>query len=185
MSKTDIAILGLLTVEPMSGYDLKKVCEQSLAHFWHASFGNLYPRLKHLAALGLIRGSRQARARGPDAIVYTLTRSGRAQLRKCLQEPPEQEHVQSEFTLKIFLGAHTDLARTERMVLDHEREQTRIRDGYKATEQSILSVMRRRPEAAYWMMALKRGQLLTEARLRWCQECRAMIEKMRNREGTR
>ena len=179
-----MAILGLLAIEPMSGYDLKKVCEQSLAHFWHASFGNLYPRLKLLVAAGHVRRRRQARTDAPDAFVYTLRPTGRAQLRRWIREPPAPERVHSEFVLKIFLGAHADLACVEQMVIDHERDQERVRDSLKASERSLRSEMAEYPDAAYWMMALKRGQLLNKARLRWCKESRVMIAKMREREET-
>ena len=33
----DHAILGFLSYEPMSGYDLKKLFDQSVAHFWPRS----------------------------------------------------------------------------------------------------------------------------------------------------
>lgn len=178
-----MAILGLLAVEPMSGYDLKKVCDQSLGHFWHASFGNLYPRLKLLFTAGHVRRRRQARKDAPDAFVYTLQPSGRAKLRKWMREPPAPERVHSEFVLKIFFGSHASLSCIDRMLTDHEGDQERIRDSLKVSEQSLQAEIKR-PEAAYWMMALRRGQLLNEARLRWCEEARVMLAEMRNREDT-
>src|SRR6056297_794957 len=95
-SKTDDAILGMLTVSPMSGYDMKKFSEQSLTHFWHESFGNLYPRLKRLEADGLVRGRREARSQAPDATVYSLTEAGRDRFAAWLEEDPEPERIRNE-----------------------------------------------------------------------------------------
>ncbi|MDH3629255.1 MAG: PadR family transcriptional regulator, partial [Acidobacteriota bacterium] len=44
-SSSRYAVLGILTLEPMSGYDIKKFIETSVAHFWRESYGNIYPLL--------------------------------------------------------------------------------------------------------------------------------------------
>lgn len=53
-SRTIYAILGFLTVKPMSGYDIKKAVEVSIANFWKESYGQIYPMLKRLAKEGLV-----------------------------------------------------------------------------------------------------------------------------------
>ncbi|MGH9601902.1 MAG: PadR family transcriptional regulator, partial [Terriglobales bacterium] len=45
---TRFALLGLLSLGPQSGYDLKKRMEQSIAHFWSESYGQIYPTLRRL-----------------------------------------------------------------------------------------------------------------------------------------
>ena len=47
-------LLGLLTIEPMSGYDLGQIIRTSVGHFWRESYGQIYPNLKSLAAEGLV-----------------------------------------------------------------------------------------------------------------------------------
>jgi PadR family transcriptional regulator, regulatory protein AphA len=49
-------LLGLLTIAPMSGYDLGQLIRDSIHHFWNESFGQIYPNLKQLAAGGFITG---------------------------------------------------------------------------------------------------------------------------------
>lgn len=48
------AILGLLNRKAMTGYDLSKEFQTSLAEFWHAKHSQIYPELKALAEDGLI-----------------------------------------------------------------------------------------------------------------------------------
>ena len=48
------AILGLLNRKAMTGYDLSKEFQTSLAEFWHAKHSQIYPELKSLAEDGLI-----------------------------------------------------------------------------------------------------------------------------------
>ncbi len=129
-SKTDMAILGMLTIEPMSGYDMKQFCEESLSHFWYESFGNLYPRLKRLSDAGLISAKPERRPKGPDAKVYSLTARGKSRLKMWLSEPSESEHVRSEFMLKFFFSAHTSLDVCQQRLAEYEREQQRIQQQY-------------------------------------------------------
>jgi len=48
------ALLALLTVEPMTGYDLSKVFQASVANVWHAPDSQIYPELRHMEADGLL-----------------------------------------------------------------------------------------------------------------------------------
>jgi len=178
-SKTDMAILGMLTIEPMSGYEMKQFCEESLSHFWYETFGNLYPRLKQLTDEGLVKGRSEKRERGPDAIVYSLTSQGRARLRKWLIEPPDSENVRSEFMLKFFFGAQAPADVNEQRLIDYEEEQKRIRKRYQLIEQTLRDVLDGHKDEFYWLMSLRRGQLLNEARLRWCRECRTKFAELK------
>ena len=51
-STSRFAILGVLSLGAMSGYDVKKLIERSIAHFWNESYGQIYPSLNRLAAEG-------------------------------------------------------------------------------------------------------------------------------------
>lgn len=48
------SILGFLHIRPLTGYEIRKLVEESVQHFWHESEGHLYPSLKKMAELGLI-----------------------------------------------------------------------------------------------------------------------------------
>ena len=86
-SRTRYAVLGMLTVEPMSGYDLRATIDRTVGHFWHEGYGRLYPTLKELTAEGLVEG-RTEPGRGPRRTVHRLTDTGWAELRRWLGTPP-------------------------------------------------------------------------------------------------
>jgi DNA-binding PadR family transcriptional regulator len=177
-SKTDDAILGMLTVSPMTGYDMKKFSEQSLTHFWHESFGNLYPRLKRLEADGLVRGRREARSHGPDATVYSLTEAGRDRFDAWLEEDPEPERIRNELLLKVFFSARGKLATCRRRIEAHRREQVALLARYEEIGRLADEQGEGRPEGPFWRLSLRRGVLLTEARIRWCDECLDMLTEL-------
>ena len=70
-SSTSEALLGLLTIEPMSGYDLGLVIRDSIGHFWNESYGQIYPNLKRLAAEGLV-AAKDGAAKGKAGPAHLL-----------------------------------------------------------------------------------------------------------------
>ena len=46
--------LGLLSLGPRSGYEIKQMFEGPLSDFYSLSFGTIYPTLNNLQALSLI-----------------------------------------------------------------------------------------------------------------------------------
>ena len=49
------AILGLLEYKPMTGYDLKKIFEESVVNFWAASQSQIYRELDLLEVKGYLK----------------------------------------------------------------------------------------------------------------------------------
>ncbi len=70
LSPTGRVILGVLAVEPRSGYDIKALTDKSTRFFWAASYGQIYPELKRLAEQGLIEGSDEPQG-GRKRTVYS------------------------------------------------------------------------------------------------------------------
>ena len=70
------ALLALLRVGPMSGYDLKKQFSQSVGHVWYAPDSQICPELRRMEAEGLV--SAEETPRGPRATrrLYEATPAG-------------------------------------------------------------------------------------------------------------
>ena len=63
LSPTAYVILGMLGWGPMSGYEIKSLVDKSTRFFWAASYGQIYPELRRLAAAGLIEGKAEPAGR--------------------------------------------------------------------------------------------------------------------------
>src|SRR6266536_2149588 len=82
----DHIVLGLISLNPCSGYDMKLEFEQGGAGMLSAlSFGSIYPRLKQLEQDGLIV-TVQASESGRRKKVYELTASGWQELSAWLEQ---------------------------------------------------------------------------------------------------
>jgi DNA-binding PadR family transcriptional regulator len=70
------ALLAILRVGPLSGYDLQKQFHQSVGHVWHAPDSQIYPELRKMEELGLIEGEEQARGERGTRRMYHVTDAG-------------------------------------------------------------------------------------------------------------
>jgi DNA-binding PadR family transcriptional regulator len=103
LSPTAYVILGMVSREPRSGYEIKARVDNSTRFFWAASYGQIYPELRRLAAEGLVEGSDAPRG-GRRRMVYAITEHGRAALVEWLRRPPETFEMREEGLLKLFFA---------------------------------------------------------------------------------
>jgi PadR family transcriptional regulator AphA len=95
------ALLGLLAVEPRTGYELTRAFEADLGRYaWQAGHTGIYPELGRLAERGLIEVTSEG-ARGSRT--YAVTGAGRAELRAWLMDPSPRGKVRNEHVLRMFL----------------------------------------------------------------------------------
>jgi len=180
-SSSQEVLLGLLTVEPMSGYDLGQSIRASIGFFWNESYGQIYPNLKKLAAAGLVTAKTEKQKGKPDRQVYSITRSGRARLEKWLAVEPQPEVPRNELLLKLFFGAQA----APEAVIGYVERMAKIERGFqekfRQIERELLSQMRRYPDVPYWRMAARFGQLELEAHLRWAEETLKALRRLAKR----
>ena len=103
-NKTEFALLGILIIEPMSGYDLKSYIQQSIGYFWQESYGQIYPALRRLSERKLVTKRKAKNSRGPERYVYSITAAGRKAFKHWLATEPEPETIRHELLLKLFFG---------------------------------------------------------------------------------
>jgi DNA-binding PadR family transcriptional regulator len=182
-SRSRYVVLGILSVEPMSGYDIKKFIETSVAHFWSESYGNLYPLLARLAEEKLVRRREHRQQGKPDRLVYSLTARGRAEFLQWLGEPVSEEPVRSELMMKLFFGRHLASDRIGAHLEACRETQSRILAALRGTRKMLERDHADHPDVRYWLLTLRRGELVAKARLQWAREgLRDFAESSGNQE---
>jgi DNA-binding PadR family transcriptional regulator len=81
------ALLALLTVEPMTGYDLSKAFQASVSHVWHAPDSQIYPELRRMESDGLLVGSEVPWGPRGKKREYSVTPYGLDAFRAWMNEP--------------------------------------------------------------------------------------------------
>ncbi len=99
----NMSILGLLSIRPMSGYEVRKHFLRALSPFWAAPLTQIYPKLRALEEGGLIKGRTVIQAGRPNKRVFSLSPQGRRELTRWLASPIAMPSMHHEFLHKVFL----------------------------------------------------------------------------------
>jgi PadR family transcriptional regulator AphA len=110
------AVLGLLVIEPTTGYDLAQRFDKSLANAWRASHSQIYPELGRLEEAGMVEVVGEG-ARGSRT--WAVTPAGREELRRWMLETEPNRFQRNETAVRWFLVFLLDPA-DRRAVLERE-----------------------------------------------------------------
>jgi PadR family transcriptional regulator, regulatory protein AphA len=95
------AILGLLDVQPLSGYDLKKIIAESDLLYWSGNNNQIYNSLVILHNSGLVTVETFQQESLPPRKVYSITPAGQAELRRWLSAEPEPPEIRDTFLIQL------------------------------------------------------------------------------------
>ena len=94
------ALLAILRVGPLSGYDLQKQFSQSVGHVWHAPDSQIYPELRRMEEAGLVEGEDQLRGERGRRRVYHVTEAGDRAFVEWMNAPMEYQRVRDPAHLR-------------------------------------------------------------------------------------
>jgi DNA-binding PadR family transcriptional regulator len=94
------ALLALLTVEPMTGYDLYKHFESSVGYVWHAPDSQIYPELRKMEKDGLLQGREVPWGQRGRKTEYHVTEAGIAAFREWMNGTLEYSRERDPMHLK-------------------------------------------------------------------------------------
>jgi PadR family transcriptional regulator AphA len=181
-NKTKYAILGILSLAPMSGYDIKKITDNSIGHFWNENFGHLYPVLGRMEREGLISREILSTPGRPDRSVYTLTQTGKTALADWLTREPEDPPTRIELLLQIFFAKGLPIPGIIQKIKNEKDLQEQRLSTYEAIERHILEgdAHQGQGDIPFWLMTLSFGKHRSKATVAWCEET---IKKLREMEA--
>jgi DNA-binding PadR family transcriptional regulator len=175
-------LLGLLSYQPMTGYDLDKEFKESLGYFWQAKPQQIYRELDDAEKKGWLTSERIIQEEKPNKRVYSITENGKAEFMDWLSSPKSYMknalQQKSEILMRVFFGAETD----EKVTLDllrayreeclakiREMEEVKTelaQDGYEQPANVV----------KYWGLTVLSFEILSKARLEWVEQSIAILE---------
>ena len=173
---TTYALLGILTTEHRSGYDIKQFMDKSLNHFWKISYGQIYPTLKRLTEEGLAVVETASQEGKPERKEYFLTSKGEEVLKNWLETPLKQLPAErNEVLLKLFFGRHQTKEQSAALLKDYQQKLEAQFETYRQIEAMISQPDCEKGDAPYWLFTLDYGKRLTKAAIEWCGETMGKI----------
>lgn len=177
MRNLKYALLGMLSQESMTGYELMQKFETSLTEFWHAKHSQIYPELKKLTDEGMIEYSVEISGNVLEKKVYTITEAGRKDFLEWLaKDEPMQPTPKDIFRLRMFFSNQLEteqcLKLLESQLTQHEARLAQLK---KDTGKFGITLAKHTPEF-YDALVLRGAILREESYCQWLKECIDSLE---------
>ncbi len=171
----EYALLGLLTKQPASGYDLRRLAQERMGHFWNESFASIYPMLKRLHQKGWVSRTDVEQDDKPDKIVYAVTSAGRAAFSRWLTEEVTPPPPRDLLMLKLYFGGQTQPGVLRGHIEGYRR---RLMETLAMMEPQIAKIRNSGddgPDHVFTLLTLSQSIHATRAMLAWCKSAEEVL----------
>lgn len=176
----DYAILGFLNYHPYTGYDLKKIFDDSVRHFWPADQSQIYRTLSRLTEQGFVEMEKIAQEDHPDRKVYHITPAGQAELLNWLAGTPPLSEPRSAHLIQVFFAGQLSdeeiLAKFEGFAASMRATLARY-DQVPAQIGPYQQEINSPREQFFWMLTLENGIRNVRSNLEWAE---SIIDRIKN-----
>lgn len=158
-------ILGLLSLQPASGYDIKRTIDRSVYFIWNVTGPQIYTTLRALREEGMIASESIPQVGKPDKQIHTITEKGQLALQAFANEPIQAAVTRDEVLLRIFFGnfaeeetilreltAYLERIKHERVYMEATEARIRARPGSREKERRFQLLSLRLKVAQYRVM---------------------------------
>lgn len=119
---TSRAVLGILSFgEELSGYDVKRWAEQSLAfYYWAPSQSQIYSELRRLEDQGLVESRVEQTHAAKSRRLYSITGVGRRRMREWIDgQAPDPVVLKQSMVLRLWAGHNGEAERLAEQWADY------------------------------------------------------------------
>jgi len=170
---TKFAVLGLLTIKPLSGYEMSKIIQKSIGHFWSESNGQLYPTLNQLLKDGFVTRTQPNTTSKKTAHIYAITEAGQIALQNWLQEQRETKNIhRDEELLRLFFGCNVPSNISLELLNARKKRAQETLNKFFAIHNELDESSE---HYLYWLICLKNGVYSAKAEIEWCDEAIKII----------
>jgi PadR family transcriptional regulator, regulatory protein AphA len=178
----ELALLGLIAAAPrICGYDISRIFNLSMRHFWHAHPGQIYPTLARMEREGWI-SSRELIQRGrPNKRLFAITAKGREALERWLESPYEKLKLKHAPLLKTLYLGHLCAGRALAKFAEQRADCLAYLEELRGVERDFFAPGGYGSEhRMFSYFTLRYGIGFMEESVRWCDWAMEEIERNRN-----
>ena len=186
----ELAILGLLNLRPLTGYDIKKMFAGSAVIYWSGNNNQIYTTLVKLHENELVTVEVELHADRPSRKIYSITAKGQAELKKWLLSEPESPQLKNSFLIQLawadqlspdeldtLLGKYESEMRMQVSMLRTQERQRNISPSGTLRDAYInLALARTVREAKLWNMIQENWISFYENELKWVRKLRQGLQ---------
>ncbi|MFV0245685.1 MAG: PadR family transcriptional regulator [Qingshengfaniella sp.] len=173
------AILGLLTLEPMSGYTLKtRYFDRSIAHFWPADQSQIYRTLQTQERTGEVLSHAVTSDTRPKSRVYTITDSGRAALADWLAQDQPLHAQRDGFLVQLYFARLLSRDQVLAVLTARRAELARRRDYFDRLDLPEPTSEKMRRQLVFGGLTLDFARRHDRMMVDWIEACIAQISAL-------
>lgn len=172
------SILGLIDINPLSGYDIVKIYNYAVVFYWHATHTQIYRTLKKLEESGLLSSKTMPEKDGPSKKLYSITEEGKQSLQDWLNTTSELTSFKHSFLLKLSMSHNVDndfiINQFQTYIDELEKKLLFLTSKEKLEKRSFA---RDEKEKLLWYLTEKNGQMYYENEIKWAKESLAAFRE--------
>ncbi len=173
------AILGFLSWQPLTGYDLKKQFAAWETFPWSGNNNQIYTALVQLHRAALVSKEVEQPEHGPARKVYTITTAGLAALRQWLLSPPELPQVKHLFLAQLAWADQLAPEELDELLGVYEEEIYVKLLMVQEQAQRPSDAPQRTPRERYlWAMIQQNWRSFYEHELAWVRQVRQEVQAL-------
>jgi DNA-binding PadR family transcriptional regulator len=112
----------MLDCRPLTGYDIKKIMQDSSYMHWSGNNNQIYKALVELLEDNLVTGEVEYQDKSPAKKVYTITEKGRKKLKEWSRSEPEPAELKKAFLIQLAWADILDEDELYKLLKDYETE---------------------------------------------------------------
>ncbi|MDU2241507.1 MAG: DUF4180 domain-containing protein [Paenibacillus sp.] len=178
------AILGMLSARSLTGYDLKKIIQDSPFMPWSGNNNQIYKALVELLEEGWVTNEVHHQDSAPSKKIYTITDAGREELKAWVLSPPELPEFKNTFLVRLAWADSLGSSELNTLLTGYEQEiYLQIAAEEEKQRRGEFSPRRTPREAYLWDQI--HGRVLEQYRseLDWIRQLREDLGIRHTKEG--
>lgn len=177
----DYAILGLLSWKPMTGYDIKRIIQDSPIMYWSGNNNQIYKALLKLLDDGCVTSETQYQESAPNKKVYSITEEGEASLKQwILDTEPERPELKKTFLIQLSWASELGPEEIAGLIDRYEETVKQQAAMYREEKKRQVNFPNRSEKERFlWEMTYENICMTYESELRWIEQLRGGMQKFR------
>jgi len=178
-------LLGLLNYDPMTGYELNKLFNESLGHFWQAKASQIYRELDTMEKNGWLTSQRVIQDEKPNKRVYSITEQGKVEFLDWLTNFDPFKPASGKgnaFLMRIFFGGELSSESTLELLRVAKEHILKQMEQLQAVMDEVNAMVAEDDEeyaktAKYWKLTALYGEMINKAGIEWADKAISILEE--------
>jgi len=172
------AILGILSWKASTGYELKKIFEESSILYWSGNNNQIYKALSQMHDEELVKSEVIHQDNSPSKKIYTITDEGLKELKEWIISTPEAPEIKKSFLVQLAWSNILSDQELQDLLISYENElKNQLILEHEKIRRAVHSPNRSSRESFIWDMISENIISTYTNELNWVRETRQKLLK--------